>query len=149
MVKIAKKHIFFLDDEPMIHHAVKETLEEYNYQVSCFESPTNCLSRLRSEKCDLLITDLKMPEKDGIEVLVDVNQQAPEIPVLIITGYGDIPAAVKTMKTGAADIIEKPLSKKDFVRKIKSILKEKILFTQPESTYLSNIHCCFLLRPAF
>jgi two-component system response regulator FixJ len=126
MATIVEKHIFFLDDEPTVREVVRETLEDSNFKVSCFGSPIECLSCLRSKKCDLLITDLKMPEKDGIELLTDVQHLAPWVPVLMITGYGDIPTAVKAMKAGAVDFIEKPLEKKDFVRKIKSILKTNV-----------------------
>jgi two-component system response regulator FixJ len=126
MANNAGKHIFFLDDEPTIRQVVKETLEESKFNVSCFDNPIECLAGLRSKRCDLLITDLKMPEKDGIELLMEVQQLAPWIPVLMITGYGDIPTAVKAMKAGAVDFIEKPLEKKSFVRKIKSILKKNV-----------------------
>jgi len=126
MTSSVEKHIFFLDDEPTVREAVRETLENSNFTVSCFGSPTECLMRLRSKKCDLLITDLKMPEKDGIELLTDVQHLAPWVPVLMITGYGDIPTAVKAMKAGAVDFIEKPLDKKNFVRKIRSILKKNV-----------------------
>jgi FixJ family two-component response regulator len=81
---------------------------------------------LRSKKCDLLITDLKMPEKDGIELLIEVKHLAPWVPVMVITGYGDIPTAVKAIKGGAVDFIEKPLVKKTFVRKVKSILQHGV-----------------------
>ena len=126
MAKIVDKHIFFLDDEPTVREVVKETLEDSDFKVSCFGSPIECLARLRSQKCHLLITDLKMPEKDGIELLVDVQHLAPWVPVLMITGYGDIPTAVKAMKAGAVDFIEKPLDKKNFVRKIRSVLKKNV-----------------------
>ena len=126
MTDIAEQHIFFLDDEPAIREVVRETLEDSDFKVSCFGSPTECLAQLRSQKCHLLITDLKMPEKDGIELLADVRHLAPWIPVLLITGYGDIPTAVKAMKAGAVDFIEKPLDKKNFVRKIRSVLKKNV-----------------------
>ena len=126
MANIVEKRIFFLDDEPTICVVVKEALEDSNFTVSCFDNPTECLARLHSEKCDLLITDLKMPEKDGIELLMDVQHLAPWVPVLIITGYGDTQTAVKAMKAGAVDFIEKPLEKKNFIRKIKSILKQHV-----------------------
>lgn len=126
MADIVEQHIFFLDDEPTVREVVRETLEDSNFKVSCFGSPTECLARLRSQKCHLLITDLKMPEKDGIELLMDVKRLTPWVPVLMITGYGDIPTAVKAMKAGAVDFIEKPLDKKNFVRKIRSLLKRNI-----------------------
>jgi len=126
MANNVEKHIFFLDDEPTIREVVKETLEDSGFTVRCFGSPIECLSQLRSQKCHLLITDLKMPEKDGIELLTDIQHLAPWVPVLMITGYGDIPTAVKAMKAGAVDFIEKPLDKKNFVRKINSILKKNV-----------------------
>jgi len=131
MANIVEKHIFFLDDEPTIREVVKETLEDSDFKVSCFGNPVECLARLRSQKCHLLITDLKMPEKDGIELLADVQHLAPWVPVLMITGYGDIPTAVKAMKAGAVDFIEKPLDKKNFVRKIRSILQKNVA-THPD-----------------
>ena len=126
MANIVKKHIFFLDDEPTVREVVKETLEDSDFKVSCFGSPIECLTQLRSQKCHLLITDLKMPEKDGIELLADIKHLAPWVPVLIITGYGDITTAVKAMKAGAVDFIEKPLDKKNFVRKIRSVLQKNV-----------------------
>ena len=131
MANIAEQHIFFLDDEPAIREVVRETLEDSKFMVSCFESPTECLVRLRSKKCHLLITDLKMSEKDGIELLTDVKHLAPWVPVLMITGYGDIPTAVKAIKAGAVDFIEKPLDKKNFVRKIRSVLQKNVA-THPD-----------------
>ena len=61
---------------------------------------------------------------DGIELLKEAKRITPWLPVLIITGYADIPMAVKAVKTGAEDFIEKPLSKKIFLEKVKSILKQ-------------------------
>jgi FixJ family two-component response regulator len=121
-----KRCVFFLDDEPQIREVVKETLEESDLEVECFDSPAECLDRLCSKECDLLITDLKMPEKNGIELLADVKHIASWLPVLMITGYGDIPTAVKAIKGGAVDFIEKPLAKESFVRKVKSILNQGI-----------------------
>ncbi len=124
MAVIPERHIFFLDDESDVRNVIKETLEGADIKVTCFACPTECLAQLRSEKCDLLITDLRMPEKDGLELLADVKHLAPWVPVLMITGYGDIPTAVKAIKGGAVDFIEKPLGKKAFLQKVRSILQE-------------------------
>jgi len=124
MAVIPERHIFFLDDESEVRNVVKETLEGADIKVTCFACPAECLAQLRSQKCDLLITDLRMPEKDGLELLADVKHLAPWVPVLMITGYGDIPTAVKAIKGGAVDFIEKPLGKKAFLQKVRSILRE-------------------------
>lgn len=119
-----KKHIFFLDDEKEVREAVSATLEEAGFVVSDFGRAVECLERLQNRKCDLLITDLKMPEMDGIELLAKAKRLAPWVPVLVITGYGDIPTAVKAIKTGAVDFIEKPLDTATFLNKVNSILQQ-------------------------
>ena len=120
---MAKHHIFFVDDELEVCEVVSETLEESGYEVSHFTRTADCLERLRSEICHLLITDLKMPKMDGIELLTEAKRLAPWMPVLVITGYGDIPTAVAAIKAGAADFIEKPLDRDSFLNKVASILR--------------------------
>jgi len=65
-----------------------------------------------------------MPEMDGMELLAKARRLAPWLPILVITGYGDIPMAVAAIKAGAVDFIEKPLDKKSFLWKVKSILQQ-------------------------
>ena len=117
------KHIFFVDDEPKVREVVGETLEQLEVKVSCFPGGQQCLENFENQKCDLLITDLKMPGMDGLELMQKAKEMAPWLPVLVITGYGDIPVAVRSIKIGAVDFIEKPLEKETFLRKVKSILK--------------------------
>ena len=118
------QHIFFVDDAPKLRQVIAETLARCGLEVSCFPCATDCIERLSSQKCDLLITDLRLPDKDGIDLVRDVKRLAPYVPVLIVTGYGDVPTAVEAIKAGAADFIEKPLDKESFVRKVKSLLPE-------------------------
>jgi len=120
----AKQHIFLVDDEPKVREVVSETLKELGSKVSCFASAADCLEQLGSQRCDLLITDVKMPEMDGMELLAKAKRLAPWLPILVITGYGDIPMAVAAIKAGAVDFIEKPLEKKSFLWKVKSILQQ-------------------------
>jgi len=107
-----------------VRQVVGETLEDLGSKVSCFASAVDCLEQLGSQRCDLLITDVKMPEMDGMELLAKAKRLAPWMPILVITGYGDIPMAVTAIKAGAVDFIEKPLDKKSFLWKVKSILQK-------------------------
>ncbi|HIJ52030.1 MAG TPA: response regulator transcription factor [Planctomycetes bacterium] len=125
MTNKTKQHIFFVDDEPKIWKAVCRTLEQLGTKVSCFERATDCLEQLRKRRCDLLITDVKMPEMDGLELLAEVKRILPKLPVLVITGYGDIPMAVKALKKGASDFIEKPFNRQSFLAAVESALKHK------------------------
>lgn len=126
MTHNAKQHIFFVDDEPMIRKVVGKTLEQLGPEtkVSCFASATDCLEQLRIQTCDLLITDEKMPEITGVKLLEEVRRFAPWVPVLLITGYGDISLAVSAIKAGAENFIEKPLDKESFLNTVKKILKQ-------------------------
>ena len=70
---MGKKHVFLLDDEPKVREVVRETLEKAAIKVSCFANPSKCLAKLQSKKCDLLITDLRMPRMDGVQLLAKVK----------------------------------------------------------------------------
>jgi len=115
--------VVFVDDEPRICAVVSKTLERVGMGVQCFHRAQDCLTHLAAEPCDLLITDVRMPEKDGIELLGDVRKRFPWLPVLIVTGYGDVSLAVRAMKAGAADFIEKPLDRDTFLRAVQSLVK--------------------------
>jgi two-component system response regulator TtrR len=124
MMNSNNQHIFLVDDEANVLQVTAGTLEQLGVRVSCFANAAVCLEHLRSRTCDLLIADLKMPEMGGIELLRHARLVAPSLPILIITGYGDVPMAVEAIKAGAVDCIEKPLDKKSFVEKIQSILRK-------------------------
>jgi len=119
-----QEHIFVVDDEPSVCKVVGRTLEQAGLTVSCFGRAIDCIKRLHEQKCDLLITDVRMPGMDGMELLRDAKRVAPWLPIMLITGFGDIPLAVKAVKSGAADFIEKPLDKETFLRKVRSILQQ-------------------------
>jgi FixJ family two-component response regulator len=127
MPSVAKRQVVFVDDEPKIRKVVSETLKELDVKVSSFACAADCLQQLNPILCDLLITDVKMPGMDGIELLAEIKRIAPWLPVLLITGYGDIPMAVRAIKAGAVDFIEKPLDKESFLNKVKSILHKSHL----------------------
>ena len=133
-----EQSVFVVDDEPRVCEAICETLEAPGVKVTCFNSGTECLGQLGKHKCDLLITDLKMPQMDGVELLTKARTIAPWLPVLMITGYGDIPTAVSAVKAGVVDFIEKPLVKKSFVRQVKSLLQESVSLNAHVGTPLTR-----------
>ena len=125
----AKQHIFFVDDKPEVRRVVGRTLKQVGAKVSCFACADDCLEQLRYERCNLLITDVrlitgvKMSGMDGIELLTQAKRLAPWLPVLVITGYGSIPMAIRAMKAGALDFIQKPLDRQEFLSVVRSVLK--------------------------
>ena len=116
------EHVYVVDDEPTVRTVVRKTLERAGLTVSCFGSADDCLASLNTGTCDILITDMRMPEKDGIELLLEVRRRQPWLPVLVVTGFGDVPMAVKALKAGAADFIEKPLDRDTFLEAVQRLL---------------------------
>ena len=122
--KTKQYDVFFVDDDAGIRKLISEELKGIDCNVSCFANAFDCLEWLDKENCNLLITDVKMPGMDGLALLSRVKRIAPWVSVIVITGFGDIPMSVKALKLGAADFIEKPLDRKAFLNKVKTILQQ-------------------------
>lgn len=104
---------------------MRRTLELVGYEVSCFDSATDCLAKMHSRRCDLLITDVVLPGMDGMELLSEVKCRTPSLPVLVVTGYGSIEMAVEAMDVGALRLIQKPLDRASFLAVVEVALKRK------------------------
>ena len=127
MADNSEKHVFVVDDDTCILEVVTVILEKAKIKCTCFQNADDCLSRLKAGSCDLLITDVRMPGKDGVELLKQTKCIAPWLPVLIITSYADIPLAVEVVKAGAADFIEKPLETESFLTVVRSAIRQNDL----------------------
>jgi len=120
--KTKQYDVFFVDDDAGIRELISEELEGINCKVSCFANGADCLEQLGKQNCNLLITDVKMPGMDGLTLLSRARCVAPWVSVMVITGFGDIPMSVRALKLGAVDFVEKPLDRKAFLHKVKTIL---------------------------
>src|SRR5665648_676294 len=101
--------ILVIDDERSIRNTLKDILEFEKYQVELAEDGFKALEMLKTNDFDVILCDIKMPGMDGIEVLQKVEELKPDIPVVMISGHGNIDTAVESIKKGAFDYIEKPL----------------------------------------
>ena len=100
--------ILIIDDEPAVRKAFSKFLKGEGFSVTEAAGGKEALFILAKVRHDIVLLDLKMPEMDGISVLKELMRTAPDIPVIVITAYGDVPAAVETMKLGAYDFLCKP-----------------------------------------
>jgi len=116
------KRVCFVDDEADVRDAVEMTLSSQGYAVRSFAGGPECLAHLEQQDCDLLITDIRMPSMDGMTLLSLVRQSRPTLPVILVTGVGDIPMAVRAMKMGASDFLEKPLRREELLCKVEMLI---------------------------
>jgi len=100
--------IYLIDDEKEILDACRQTFELEGYKVRTFQSGHELLPVLNQHWPGVIISDVKMPEIDGLTLLQEIHKKAPEIPVILLTGHGDVPMAINAIKAGAYDFLEKP-----------------------------------------
>ncbi|HGY11418.1 MAG TPA: sigma-54-dependent Fis family transcriptional regulator, partial [Desulfobacterales bacterium] len=100
--------ILFVDDDSAILSIVDKYLSREGYNVRLAKSGVEALKLLKDKKFDIVFTDFKMPGIDGIELLAKIKEYSPEIEVIIVTGHGTLESAVKAMKTGSYDYLQKP-----------------------------------------
>ena len=114
------------DEEITLKHLVN-TLKKEGYLVVGTRNGREALAEIVKDHYDVLITDIKMPEMNGIELLEKVKEKDPEIEVMIITGFGTIGSAVEAMKKGAYEYITKPFDLDELILKVKNIHERKVL----------------------
>lgn len=124
MAREVQQHIFLVDDDPVALKSLYQMLKSLEVTIRCFPDSGECLEQLNSHRCDLLIASQEMHKISGIEVLKHARRLNPDLPVMIISGSCDVATVVEAMKAGAEDFLEKPLSKKTLIQKVKSILQE-------------------------
>jgi len=105
-----KERILVVDDEASIVQSLSGVLEDEGYQVLSAGSGEDALKEIRKEPPDLVLLDIWLPGMDGLTVLERLKRTSPGIPVIIISGHGNIETAVKATRMGACDFVEKPLS---------------------------------------
>lgn len=117
--------ILVIDDEDIVRTSCSRALVPEGYEVKAAKNGLEGLKMISDEKFDLVLTDLKMPDMDGIEVLKRIKEEWPEIEVIIITGYQTVDTAVKSIKLGAFDYIEKPFTPDALVAAVAKALNRK------------------------
>ncbi len=105
---MSRGNIVFIDDESELCAAAAEWLGINGYWVTTYTAPRAALQSVDPQAVDCVVTDVRMPDISGIEVLSHFQQASPNLPVVLLTGHGDVPLAVEAMRAGAYDFIEKP-----------------------------------------
>ncbi len=123
--------ILVVDDEAPVRDVVRKGLSQMGgYSVEVAQNGVEAIEKIEKDVFDLVLTDLKMPEMDGIELLKTIKGTRPEVTVILLTAYGSIETAVEAMRIGATDYITKPIDLNDLLIRIAKARKESLLLTE-------------------
>ncbi|MBD3225794.1 MAG: response regulator [Caldithrix sp.] len=131
-----KSKILIVDDEPDALELMQELFEKKGYICKTACNGIEALQAIKNDEPDVLITDIRMPEMDGMQLLKTLNKEHPHIPVIMVTAHGTIETAVEAMKLGAKDYILKPLRLEEILTKVERITQLNSLIKENE--YLLN-----------
>ena len=119
--------ILIVDDEAGVRGSLAGILSDEGYAPEAVESGEDCLALLETRRFDLILLDVWLPKMDGLETLSRLRALDPEVPVVVISGHGSIETAVKAVRMGAQDFVEKPLALEKILLVVKNALRQRRL----------------------
>lgn len=122
-----RKPVLFIDDEKHIRQANKQTLELAGLDVTCKHTAEDGLEFFTKDWPGIVVCDIRLPQMDGMQFLMEIKKIDHDLPVILITGHGDVSIAVQAMRDGAYDFIEKPYSAERLVKTVLRGLEKRIL----------------------
>jgi FixJ family two-component response regulator len=114
--------VYVVDDDISVREAVASLIESVELNVECFATAREFLQRRSDEGSSCLVLDVRMPDLDGLDLQRHLARTGQPIPIIFITGHGDIPMAVKAMKAGAIEFLTKPFRDEDLLDAIREAL---------------------------
>ena len=122
-----KRTILIVDDEESIRFSLKGGLEDEGYATLLAASGDEALEVIETHEVDLILMDIWMPGKDGLQILEELKNSGSQVPVIIMTGHGSIDTAVRATRLGALDFVEKPLDLNKIIITLHNTLHLKAL----------------------
>ena len=118
-----EQRVFIVDDDEAVRESLAALLISYGYAAVTFPSALHFLARCDRNASGCLIADVRMPDMDGLELQEKAAADFPNLAVVVITGHADVPVAVRAMKAGAVDFVEKPFTEETILETVKSALE--------------------------
>lgn len=116
--------VFLVDDDEAIRHSASFMLRHAGFLVKTFPDGMSFLEQVNSDQDGCILLDVRMPGMDGLAVQSALNQRGINMPVIVLTGHGDVPVAVEAMKGGAIEFLEKPYEKQTLVTAIENAFEQ-------------------------
>jgi len=123
-------HILVIDNEKGLCNMLQAVLEDSGYRVSAYTDPVKALDSFENIKVDMVVTDVKMPGIDGLEVLKTIKKKESDLPVIMITGYATVEMSIHALRNGAFDILTKPFEPEELLQRVRNGLKQVSLLEE-------------------
>jgi ActR/RegA family two-component response regulator len=120
-----RPHVLLVEDEFSVAKGLEMVMTEGGYDVDMADTGKSALDKFRAKYFDLMVTDLRLPDIDGMEVIEQVRERRPETKVVIITGYPSVSTAVQAVKIGVSDYLRKPFTDDEFIAAVETALKDR------------------------
>ncbi|HFE38992.1 MAG TPA: nitrogen regulation protein NR(I) [Gammaproteobacteria bacterium] len=130
-----QEYVWVIDDDRSIRWVLERALSKVNMRVECFDSAIGILEKLRDQQPDAIVSDIRMPELDGLDLLAEVNKRYPQLPVIIMTAHSDMDSAVSAYEGGAFEYLPKPFDvddAADLVRRAVEHRRRSVVDHEPE-----------------
>jgi FixJ family two-component response regulator len=114
--------IFVIDDDPLVRESVADLLNSAGFTVQTFGSATEFIQAKRPDVPGCLILDVELPDVSGLDLQMELAKSGVEMPIVFLTGHGDIPMSVRAMKAGAVEFLTKPFGKQELLGAIQEAL---------------------------
>ena len=115
--------VLLIDDDAHLRQALSQTLDLAGFKVLSLGNAQGLAARIPAGWPGVVVSDIRMPGIDGLELLQQLRERDAELPVLLITGHGDVPLAVQAMRAGAYDFLEKPFANDDLLDSVRRALE--------------------------
>ncbi len=125
--------LWLIDDDPDLLHALQQGLELSGFQVQASTEPGDLLNRVSTDTYGVIISDIQMPNANGMELLSAITELDAALPTILMTGHGDVPLAVEAIQKGAYDFLEKPFPVQRLVDVVKRALEKRRLVLENRS----------------
>lgn len=146
-VQPSKSTVFIVDDNPAVRDAIRWLVEQVGLTAKTYESAREFLATSKPGMRGCLVLDIRMPGMSGIELQEKLSQEGIHLPVIIVTGHGDVPVTVRAMKAGAFEFLQKPFNDQDLLDAIQSSLdKFSLIWTQEDKRSQASQSLAILSR---
>ena len=120
------ERVLLIDDDPGVSEVIGLLLEREGYRVERAGSVKAAIERIPAAEFELVVTDLKLPDGTGLDVIAAVRSRRPRLPIMMITSYSSVESAIAALRGGAVDYVIKPFNNEEFLRAVSPALKTRV-----------------------